>query len=195
MLKTSSEFRSWQQSLSNQRLPVALILGSSQHACRRRWGRRFVMSPDVSPNELLTPLVETVHQQLLDRGHHDASSVAQLVLDHDPLLDDQSIADVVNRVHSRVGGLGVLDPFLADSTVDEVMINGSGDLWVERHGHLECTGVIIDSASTYALLERIVAPLGLRIDRTSPWVDARLADGSRVNGVVPPLAVDGPLLT
>jgi pilus assembly protein CpaF len=89
----------------------------------------------------------------------------------------------------------VLDPFLADSTVDEVMINGSGDLWVERHGHLECTGVIIDSASTYALLERIVAPLGLRIDRTSPWVDARLADGSRVNGVVPPLAVDGPLLT
>jgi len=153
------------------------------------------MSPDASPNELLTPLVETVHQQLLDCGHHDASSVAQLVLDHDPLLDDQSIADVVSRVHSRVGGLGVLDPFLADSTVDEVMINGSGDLWVERHGHLECTGVIIDSASTYALLERIVAPLGLRIDRTSPWVDARLADGSRVNGVVPPLAVDGPLLT
>ena len=98
------------------------------------------MSPDPSSNEMLTPLVETVHQQLLDYGHHDTSSVAQLVLDHDPLLDDQSIADVVSRVHSRVGGLGVLDPFLADCTVDEVMINGSGDLWVERHGHLECPG-------------------------------------------------------
>ena len=57
------------------------------------------MSPDPSSNEMLTPLVETVHQQLLDYGHHDTSSVAQLVLDHDPLLDDQSIADVVSRVH------------------------------------------------------------------------------------------------
>jgi len=153
------------------------------------------MWPDSRPNATLNPLVETVHQQLLDRGDRDAGSVAQLVLDHDPLLDDQSIADVVRRVHSRAGGLGVLDPFLADTTVDEIMINGCGDLWVERHGRLECTGVIVDSSTTYALLERIVAPLGLRIDRTSPWVDARLADGSRVNGVVPPLAVDGPLLT
>ena len=62
------------------------------------------MSPDPSPNEVLSPLVETVHQQLLNGGNHDASSVAQLILDQNPLLDDQSIADVVRRVHSRVGG-------------------------------------------------------------------------------------------
>ena len=153
------------------------------------------MSRETTANAVLAPLIDTVHRQLLDQGHRDATSVAQLVVEHDPLLDESSIADVVRRVQSRVGGLGVLDPFLADGTVDEIMINGAGDLWVERHGRLECTGVIVESATTYALLERIVAPLGLRIDRTSPWVDARLPDGSRVNGVVPPLAVDGPLLT
>lgn len=140
-------------------------------------------------------LVERVHQQLLEGRDFNGTTVSQLLVAHDPLLEDGVMANLVSRVQSRVGGLDVLDPFLADSSVDEIMVNGAGDLWVERHGRLECTGVIIESATTYALLERIVGPLGLRIDRTSPWVDARLADGSRVNGVVPPLAVDGPLLT
>ena len=140
-------------------------------------------------------LVRQVHRQLLDDGYRTAESVGSLVLEHQPLLDDDSVAELVQRVQSRVGGLDVLDHFLSDVTVDEVMVNGAGDVWVERHGRLECTGVIVDQSTTYALLERIVAPLGLRIDRTSPCVDARLPDGSRVNGVVPPLAVDGPLLT
>ena len=161
------------------------------------------MSPD-SPNNLFIPdrsvsmvdhLVRQVHRHLLDDGYRTAESVGSLVLEHQPLLDDDSVAELVQRVQSRVGGLDVLDHFLSDVTVDEVMVNGAGDVWVERHGRLECTGVIVDQSTTYALLERIVAPLGLRIDRTSPCVDARLPDGSRVNGVVPPLAVDGPLLT
>jgi len=161
------------------------------------------MSPD-SPNNRFIPdrsvsmvdhLVGQVHRQLLDDGYRTAESVGSLVLEHQPLLDDDSVAELVQRVQSRVGGLDVLDHFLSDVTVDEVMVNGAGDVWVERHGRLECTGVIVDQSTTYALLERIVAPLGLRIDRTSPCVDARLPDGSRVNGVVPPLAVDGPLLT
>ena len=153
------------------------------------------MSPEPASDTALSPLVDSVHRQLLESGHSDATLVAKLVIDNDPLLDDHAIADVVRRVNSRVDGLGVLDPFLSDSTIDEVMVNGSGDLWIERHGRLECTGIIVEKATTFALLERIVTPLGLRIDRTSPWVDARLPDGSRVNGVVPPLAVDGPLLT
>ena len=136
-----------------------------------------------------------MHRQLLDHGHHDAAAIQQLLVEHDPLLDDRTVIDLIHRIHSRVSGLGVLDQFLADPAIDEVMVNGAGDLWVERSGRLECTGIIIESATTYALLERIVAPLGLRIDRTSPLVDARLPDGSRVTGVVPPLAVDGPLIT
>ncbi len=152
-------------------------------------------SPDSTSDSLLDSVVEHMHRQLLDHGHHDAAAIQQLLVEHDPLLDDRTVIDLIHRVHSRVSGLGVLDQFLADPAIDEVMVNGAGDLWVERSGRLECTGIIIESATTYALLERIVAPLGLRIDRTSPLVDARLPDGSRVNGVVPPLAVDGPLIT
>ncbi len=152
-------------------------------------------SPDSTSDSLLDSVVEHMHRRLLDHGHHDAAAIQQLLVEHDPLLDDRTVTDLIHRVHSRVSGLGVLDQFLADPAIDEVMVNGAGDLWVERSGRLECTGIIIESATTYALLERIVAPLGLRIDRTSPLVDARLPDGSRVNGVVPPLAVDGPLIT
>ena len=152
-------------------------------------------SPDSTSDSLLDSVVEHMHRRLLDHGHHDAAAIQQLLVEHEPLLDDRTVTDLIHRVHSRVSGLGVLDQFLADPAIDEVMVNGAGDLWVERSGRLECTGIIIESATTYALLERIVAPLGLRIDRTSPLVDARLPDGSRVNGVVPPLAVDGPLIT
>ena len=152
-------------------------------------------SPDSTSDSLLDSVVEHMHRRLLDHGHHDAAAIQQLLVEHDPLLDDRTVIDLIHRIHSRVSGLGVLDQFLADPAIDEVMVNGAGDLWVERSGRLECTGIIIESATTYALLERIVAPLGLRIDRTSPLVDARLPDGSRVNGVVPPLAVDGPLIT
>lgn len=152
-------------------------------------------SPDSTSDSLLDSVVEHMHRHLLDHGHHDAAAIQQLLVEHDPLLDDRTVTDLIHRVHSRISGLGVLDQFLADPAIDEVMVNGAGDLWVERSGRLECTGIIIESATTYALLERIVAPLGLRIDRTSPLVDARLPDGSRVNGVVPPLAVDGPLIT
>lgn len=162
---------------------------------RLRWGERSVTSPDSTSDSLLESVVEQMHRQLLDHGHHDAAAIQQLLVEHDPLLDDRTVTDLIHRVHSRVSGLGVLDQFLADPAIDEVMVNGAGDLWVERSGRLECTGIIIESATTYALLERIVAPLGLRIDRTSSLVDARLPDGSRVNGVVPPLAVDGPLIT
>jgi pilus assembly protein CpaF len=109
-----------------------------------------------------------MHRQLLDHGHHDAGSVGQLLVEHDPLLDEGTVTDLIHRVHSRVSGFGVLDQFLSDPTIDEVMVNGAGDLWIERFGRLECTGVIVETSTTYALLERIVAPLGLRNDRASP---------------------------
>ena len=91
--------------------------------------------------------------------------------------------------------LGPLAPLLADPKVTEVMVNGPGCAWIERGGVLEQTSVRLDAAVLDALLERIVAPLGLRIDPSSPLVDARLPDGSRVNAIVPPLAIDGPCLT
>jgi pilus assembly protein CpaF len=101
----------------------------------------------------------------------------------------------VARVQARIGGLGQLDPLLADPEVSEVMVNGPGPVWVERHGRIERTAAVLDTATILHLLQRIVTPLGLRIDPSSPMVDARLPDGSRVNAVVPPLAIDGPCLT
>lgn len=153
------------------------------------------MSPELPTGPHLASVVDAVHRRLLDLGPTDVGVLPDLAIELDPLLDDRSIADVVRLVRSRVGGLGALDPLLADPSIDEVMVNGAGDVWIERQGRLERTGTVLDDATTHALLERIVTPLGLRIDRTSPMVDARLADGSRVNGIVPPLAVDGPLLT
>ncbi|MDQ6698214.1 MAG: CpaF family protein [Actinomycetota bacterium] len=118
-----------------------------------------------------------------------------LVRTEDPFLSSAAVDAVVERVLARVGGLGPLDPLLADPAITEVMVNGPGPVWVERHGRLERTEVILQTATIEHLIERIVGPLGLRVDRSSPLVDARLADGSRVNAVVPPLAVDGPCLT
>jgi pilus assembly protein CpaF len=96
---------------------------------------------------------------------------------------------------AEVTGLGVLEPLLADPAVSEVMVNGPNRVWIERAGRLERVDIAIDADGIEHLIEKIVAPLGLRIDRSSPLVDARLPDGSRVNAVIPPLAIDGPCLT
>jgi pilus assembly protein CpaF len=115
------------------------------------------------------------------------------------LLDPAARQELVARVVERSFGLGALEPLLRDPTVDEVMVNGTGEgssVWVERAGRLEPAGVSFGSAADLRhAIERILAPLGRRVDEAEPLVDARLPDGSRVNVVIPPLAVDGPVLT
>lgn len=91
--------------------------------------------------------------------------------------------------------LGRLAPLFAEGDVTEIMVNGPGPVWVERNGEMVRTEVEIDRTMLQVTIERIIGPLGLRVDRTAPFVDARLPDGSRVNIAVPPLAVDGPYLT
>ena len=93
------------------------------------------------------------------------------------------------------GGKEAIEPFLSDPSVSEIMVNGPGPVWVERRGRLEATGTVLDTETIELLIEQTVAPLGRRIDRSSPMVDARLPDGSRLNAVVPPVAVDGPYVT
>jgi pilus assembly protein CpaF len=145
-------------------------------------------------------LAERLHARLLaDGGRHDAErirdEVERLARIEAPLLPGHHVRRLVDEVAARVQGLGPLDPLLADPAVSEVMVNGTGDVWIERSGLLERSGLVLDPATTTHLIERVVGPLGLRVDRASPLVDARLPDGSRVNAVVPPLAVDGPCLT
>jgi pilus assembly protein CpaF len=115
------------------------------------------------------------------------------------VLDPETREDLVGRVIERSFGLGALEPLLRDPTVDEVMVNGaggSGSVFVERAGRIEDAGVAFDTeADLRHAIERILAPLGRRVDEAEPLVDARLPDGSRVNVIIPPLAVDGPVLT
>jgi pilus assembly protein CpaF len=112
------------------------------------------------------------------------------------LLDSDARAQLVAMVAERSFGLGPLEPLLGDPAVDEVMVNGPGAVWVERSGRVERAAVAFGSeADLRHAIERILAPLGRRVDEASPLVDARLPDGSRVNVVIPPLALDGPVLT
>jgi pilus assembly protein CpaF len=112
------------------------------------------------------------------------------------LLDSDARAQLVAMVAERSFGLGPLEPLLGDPAVDEVMVNGPGAVWVERGGRVERAAAAFGSeAELRHAIERILSPLGRRVDEASPLVDARLPDGSRVNVVIPPLALDGPILT
>ena len=125
----------------------------------------------------------------------DRPAVARILHAEAPLLGPADFARVLDDVMADVHGLGPLESLLADPGVSEVMVNGPGPVWVERQGRLVRTPVHVDTSTIEHLIEKIVAPLGLRADRSSPMVDARLPDGSRVNAVVPPLALDGPCIT
>jgi pilus assembly protein CpaF len=124
--------------------------------------------------------------------HHDVTAEAQRLL---ATASPRRAAQWAETVTDRVLGLGPLQPLLADPTITDIMVNGPDEVWVDRQGELarvEC--VFGGEGEVYAMIERLLAPLGLRIDRSSPMVDARLPDGSRVHAVVPPAAVDHPLI-
>jgi pilus assembly protein CpaF len=124
------------------------------------------------------------------------SSVRNLVDEHAAVLPLAEREEVVARIVRDSVGLGPLEVLLADPAVEEVMVNGPGCVYVERRGVLEPTDVRFeDEDDLRNAIERILAPLGRRVDELSPMVDARLADGSRVNVVIPPLAIDGPALS
>ena len=150
----------------------------------------------------LDQLAEALRERLVERAREgaDARPVAeqvQALVDSEarplPEAERRTLAERVLRLAT---GLGPLDQLLADSSVDEVMVNGGGDVYVERAGRVEpAAASFADQGELMHAIERILAPLGRRVDEASPLCDARLADGSRVNVVIPPLSVDGPCLT
>src|ERR1700734_1801787 len=103
---------------------------------------------------------------------------------------------LAREVAHEVFGLGPLEPLLQDATVNEILVNTYRQVYVERAGVLEKTGVVFkDDAHLSHIIDKIVSDLGRRVDESSPMCDARLRDGSRVNVIIPPLAVDGPILS
>jgi pilus assembly protein CpaF len=155
----------------------------------------------------LTALAASLRGRLLERRRLEAAAggasevaldeaVRELVAGEAAILPEAERAEVVARIVRESVGLGPLEDLLADPAVEEVMVNGPGTVYVERHGRLEPTEVAFaDEEELRHTIERILAPLGRRVDELSPMVDARLADGSRVNVVVPPLAIDGPVVS
>jgi pilus assembly protein CpaF len=131
-----------------------------------------------------------------DAGEGIEEEVRSLVAAEAAPLPEAERARLEQRVLLLATGLGPLEPLLSDPTVDEVMVNGPGAVYVERDGRLGRADVKFDSeADLMHAIERVLAPLGRRVDEGSPLCDARLADGSRVNVVIPPLSLGGPCVT
>jgi pilus assembly protein CpaF len=103
---------------------------------------------------------------------------------------------LVSEVHNEIFGLGPLEPLLADPTISDILVNSYANIYIERRGKLEKTAISFkDDEHLMRVIERIVSTVGRRIDEAQPMVDARLTDGSRVNAIIPPLAIDGPVLS
>jgi pilus assembly protein CpaF len=155
-------------------------------------------------------LKDRLHQRVIEVLDLNALSAlpqdavqAQLTRLTEQLLQQESVplnqrerAQLVQDILHEVLGLGPLEPLLADQTVNDILVNGAKQVYVERAGKLELTPVCFkDNAHLKKIIEKIVSRVGRRIDESVPMVDARLADGSRVNAIIPPLAIDGPSLS
>jgi pilus assembly protein CpaF len=125
-----------------------------------------------------------------------AQRVTRLIAGHDRILTRSQEEALTESVLNRVLGLGPLEPLLADATITEIMVNDPDTIFIERGGQIERIEVTFrDESHLRHVIDRIVGPIGRRIDESSPLVDARLPDGSRVNAIIPPLALGGPVLT
>ncbi len=140
--------------------------------------------------------------QAITHESHECASQELLVATHSILAQEQFAAldretkDVLAaRIIDEILGLGVLEPYLRDETVSEIMVNGANKVFVERAGRLEpVNDIVLSNEQIRILIDRIIAPLGRRLDESHPIVNARLASGDRVNAVIPPLSLDGPTL-
>jgi pilus assembly protein CpaF len=111
-------------------------------------------------------------------------------------LSRQEREQIIVEIHHETFGLGPIEPLMQDPTVSDILVNGPRDIYVERRGRLErVRAVFRDDMHLLQVIERIVSAVGRRVDESSPMVDARLPDGSRVNAIIPPLALDGPVLS
>lgn len=147
-------------------------------------------------------LVEEANLAALDTLEPDEiRSEIELVVEHylkeeQALLNQEESKALIDDILDELLGLGPLEPFFKDPTVSDVLVNTYKDIYVERFGLLEKTkSRFVDDAHLRNIIDRIISRIGRRIDESSPMVDARLPDGSRVNAIIPPLAIDGPMLS
>lgn len=169
----------------------------------------FARHTPAVPNEHLE-MKARIHQRLLERvdlGAMEAMPPDQLAIEIgglvERLLDEEALVineaerrSLVRDIQHEMLGLGPLEPLLADPTISDILVNTHARVFVERRGQLQLTDVrFTDDAHLMRIIDKIVSRVGRRIDESSPMVDARLPDGSRVNAVIPPVSIDGPLLS
>jgi pilus assembly protein CpaF len=159
--------------------PYAELKTRVHHACIAKLG------PELFTAETTGDLSERVLRAVTE----------QLALDRTPLTRDER-RQLVREITDDILGYGPLEPFLRDDSVTEVMVNGGERIYIERGGKIELTdSTFVDDAHLLRIIDKIVSQVGRRVDEASPMVDARLPDGSRVNAIIPPLALRGPTLT
>lgn len=176
--------------------------------------RRNIKSHVMQESEELIELKRRVHSLILEyldlrkRNNLEGMSSADLRIEAekataeiiaervDTLPEGVTRQELQRQIVAEAVGLGALEPMLADDSITEIMVNGADQIYVEKNGKLLLAESRFTSTqSLLAIIDRIVAPLGRRIDESSPMVDARLQDGSRVNAIIPPLALNGPTIT
>jgi pilus assembly protein CpaF len=177
------------------------------------WDQRLLRNSGRNKNALRPEYQElkfTLHRKLLDKINLEAlatidnqrvrtevrQAVISLMDGEQTLLSSLERQQISEEVLDEVFGLGPLEPLLQDPSISDILVNGHKQVYVERKGLLELTTVCFrDDSHLLRIIDKIVSQVGRRVDESSPMVDARLSDGSRVNAIVPPLAVDGPLLS
>jgi pilus assembly protein CpaF len=132
-----------------------------------------------------------------DQARAQIAEIATRIMNEDSAtLSQEQRKRVIRTIEDEVMGLGPLEPLLADPKVSDILVNGHKQVYIERAGKLALTDVVFhDDDHLMNIIDRIVSAVGRRVDESSPMVDARLADGSRVNAIIPPLALDGPMLS
>ncbi|OON59544.1 pilus assembly protein CpaF [Massilia sp. KIM] len=165
--------------------------------------------PDAG-NQAFQELKKLMHQMILDRidlerlkrltpeqFKHELALLVQRIIEEERIvLNQHERHHLVLDIQHEMLGFGPLEPLLNDPSVSDILVNTASKVYVERRGKLELTDISFhDNAHLMKIIEKIVSRVGRRVDESSPMVDARLPDGSRVNAIIPPLAVDGPLLS
>src|SRR4051812_11738663 len=155
-------------------------------------------------------LKKSMHQTILDRidlerlkrltpeqFKHELALLVQRIIEEERIvLNQHERHNLVLDIQHEMLGFGPLEPLLADPGVSDILVNTCSKVYVERAGKLELTEVTFnDNQHLMKIIEKIVSRVGRRVDESSPMVDARLPDGSRVNAIIPPLAIDGPILS
>jgi len=176
--------------IGNQNIPGGGSDGTGQHSfqeMKARLHRTLINRMDLTKLSSLTP----------EQVHAEVSRLAEAVLAQEGMPLSVSERDrLVSDVQHELFGLGPLEPLLKDPTISDILVNSHDTIYIERRGKIEATTVRFkDDEHLMRVIERIVSSVGRRIDESSPMVDARLQDGSRVNAIIPPLSIDGPVLS